>query len=41
LKELEKHHLKVSDWQIEPLKNPEANFFDNVISKYHEDLERR
>lgn len=41
MKELEKHHLKVSDWQIEPLKNPEANFFDNVISKYHEDLERR
>lgn len=41
LKELERHHLKVSDWQIEPLANPDANFFDNVIVKYKQDLERR
>ncbi len=40
-KELEKHHLKVSEWLIEPLTNPEANFFDNVIKKYKDDLDRR
>lgn len=41
LKELEKHHLKVSDWQVEPLTSPDANYFDNVIRKYKDDIERR
>jgi hypothetical protein len=38
---LEKHHLKVSDWKVEPLVSPEANYFDKVIEKYKEDLDRR
>ena len=35
---LEKSHLKTNQWKLEPLINPENDFFSCLLNKYIEDL---
>jgi hypothetical protein len=41
IKRLEKHHLKVSEWQIEPLENAEHDFVNDLLTRYVLDLKER
>lgn len=38
---LHKKHLKVADWLLEPLQNPDNNFIDPIIAEYTNDIEIR
>ena len=38
---LEKSHLKTNQWKLEPLINPENDFFSCLLNKYIEDLHIR
>jgi hypothetical protein len=39
--ELAKNHLKKTEWKLEPLENPENNFFEPLLVKYLDDLDIR
>lgn len=39
--ELDKYHLKVSDWTFEPLENVEHDFVNDLLQRYLDDLDYR